>query len=69
MEFIILAVIVGAISISVIKFVMKGNHSKHKGREYTPTSDVYSGKSRDYSTHKPVETHRKAPYEEVDKKE
>ncbi|UOQ92207.1 hypothetical protein MUO14_17190 [Halobacillus shinanisalinarum] len=69
MELIILGGIIGAISISVIKFAIKGKPSDSKRREYTPTSDVYSGKNRDYSSHAPVETHRKAPYEEVDKTE
>jgi|GEM_PF-4007382 len=69
MELIILGVIIGAISISVINFAIKGKSSNDKGQEYTPTSDVYSGKSRNYSTHASAETHRKAPYEEVDRTE
>ncbi|QAS52952.1 hypothetical protein [Halobacillus litoralis] len=69
MNLIILGVIIGAISISVIKFAIKGKTSGSKGQEYTPTSDIYSGKNRDYSNHAPVESHRKAPYEEVDKRE
>lgn len=67
MELIILGVIIGAISISVIKFAIKGKSSNNSGQEYTPTSDVYSGKNRDYSSHAPTETHRKIPYEEVDR--
>ncbi|MFZ0371004.1 MAG: hypothetical protein WAM07_15515 [Halobacillus sp.] len=69
MELIILGLIIGAISISVIKFAIKGKSSNDKGQEYTPTSDVYGGKNRDYSTQAPAETHRKAPYEEVDRTE
>ncbi|WP_093193769.1 hypothetical protein [Salimicrobium halophilum] len=63
MAIVIMTAMILLIIIVAFRFIMKGKTSA--GEDYTPSSDMYSGKKRDYSTYAPKESHRQAPYEEV----
>ncbi|SIS48145.1 hypothetical protein [Salimicrobium flavidum] len=67
MAMVIMTIIIILIIVVAFKFSFKSKPSK--GEDYTPASDMYSGKTKDYSTQAPQETHRKSPYEEVDRQQ